>query len=152
MSEMKISKQEFRNPAVTVDLIIENDFDEILLIQRGSPPFEGEWALPGGYLEYYKETLEKAGVREGKEETDLDIKEKDLKLFGVYSDPYRDPRDHVISITYIVRKYSGVPRAGDDARRIRFFRKDRMPKLAFDHNRILDDYLKINRKEKYNGQ
>lgn len=85
------------------------------------------------------ETVEMAIRREVKEETNLDL--SDLRLFGVYSDPGRDPRRHTISIVFTGRGH-GVPRAGDDAGRIVVVppRSIDFP-LAFDHERILRDYL-----------
>lgn len=131
----------FKNPAATIDLIIEKN-EKILLIERKYEPFKGKWALPGGFIDYGKETLEKAAVREGGEETSLKIKLKDLEFFGVYSSPNRDPRGHIISHVYIVKKYSGEPKANDDAKKTQWFPLYALPKLAFDHNKIIDNYLK----------
>lgn len=134
----------FRNPASAVDLIVERK-EEILLIKRRDYPYEDCWAIPGGFLDYNKETLENAAVRELKEETSLVVKEKDLRLLGVYSEPTRDPRDHVISHVYIVDKYSGNLRAADDASDVKFFSLDSLPSLAFDHHRIIKEYLRCNK-------
>ncbi|MCK4483187.1 MAG: NUDIX hydrolase, partial [Candidatus Thorarchaeota archaeon] len=76
-----------RNPALTVDVVVVED-SKILLVKRGQPPHQGEWALPGGFVEY-GETLEVAAKREVQEETGIAI---DLSaILGVYSDPERDP-------------------------------------------------------------
>ena len=85
-------KKKFINPATTVDLIIfnnnnnNNNNNEICLIQRKQEPYKEYWALPGGHLDCGKETLEEAVIKEGREETNLIIKENDLNLVGVYSE------------------------------------------------------------------
>ena len=125
----------YRNPVPTVDIIIEMD-GGIVLIRRKNPPYG--WALPGGFVDY-GETLERSAVREAKEETSLDI---DLiALFGAYSDPDRDPRQHTISVVFQARG-RGRPQAADDAVEIGIFNKNNLPEdLAFDHNKILLDYF-----------
>ena len=130
---------EYKNPCATVDLIVIRD-NEILLIKRKNGPFKDMWALPGGFLDYGEETLEETAVRELEEETSIITRTKDLELFGVYSAPDRDPRGHVISHVYIVKNYTGIPKAKDDAKDVRFFPLKNLPELAFDHNRILRDY------------
>ncbi len=128
------------NPASTVDLIVFFD-GGIILIKRKHEPFKDCWALPGGFLELGKETLEQAAVRELFEETSLITNPEELKLVGVYSDPRRDPRGHVISHVYEVRNYSGKLSANDDAVEVKAFRE--LPnKLAFDHKKIISDYFK----------
>jgi len=111
----------YKNPCVTADLIIENNNNEILLILRGKEPFKGMYALPGGHLNYGLETVESAGVRELKEETGLISKIGDLEILGVYSNPNRDPRGHYVTVAYIVKKYSGILEAADDADDVVFF-------------------------------
>jgi 8-oxo-dGTP diphosphatase len=132
-------KEEYKKPASTVDLIVEKE-KRILLIKRKHPPFQGCWAIPGGFLECDKETLEDAAIRELKEETNIDAKTSDIYLIGVYSNPNRDPRGHVISHVYVVTKYEGDPKAMDDAKELKWFSLDNLPKLAFDHNKIIQDY------------
>jgi len=82
-------------PKVAVDVVLENK-GKVLLVQRALEPFAGKWALPGGFVEE-GETVEQAAVREVKEETGLDIELEGL--LGVYSDPGRDPRGHIISLS-----------------------------------------------------
>ena len=124
-----------RNPVPTVDAIIELA-DGIVLIKRRNPP--AGWALPGGFVDY-GETVEAAAVREAKEETGLDVVL--TELFYVYSDPQRDPRHHTIGIVFIATA-AGVPVAGDDAAEAQVHTEQSLPTpLAFDHRRILEDYL-----------
>ncbi len=129
---------EYRNPVPTVDIIIEVGGQEhgIVLIERKNPPFG--WALPGGFVDY-GETLEQAAVREAREETSLDIER--VRQFHAYSDPDRDPRGHTITMVFVATAH-GVPRAADDACTVAVFPPEdvRMP-LAFDHRRILDEYI-----------
>ncbi len=127
----------YRNPFPTVDIIIEVE-DKIVLIYRKNPPYG--WAIPGGFVDY-GETLEEAARREAKEETNLDI--EILYLLGCYSDPKRDPRFHTIT-TVFVAKGEGELRPKDDAKLARFFKIEEIPwdELAFDHAKILKDYLK----------
>lgn len=126
--------EKFKNPAPTVDIIIEVD-DRIVLIERKNEPFG--WAIPGGFVDY-GETVENAAVREAKEETSLDV---DLiHLLGVYSDPNRDLRQHTISTIY-VGQGKGKLLAADDAKNAKFFCEKDLPKdIVFDHAKVLRDY------------
>ncbi len=131
----------YRNPFPTVDLIIEMEAKGgthgIILIKRKNPPYG--WALPGGFVDY-GETLEQAAVREAKEETSLDVQL--LCQMHTYSDPSRDPRKHTISTVFIA-KAKGEPIAQDDALEIGIFSKEELNfPLAFDHQKILEDYFK----------
>ena len=124
-----------RNPAPTVDIIIERD-EGVLLIKRKNPP-EG-WALPGGFVDY-GESLEAAAVREAKEETGLDVKL--MRQFHSYSEPSRDPRRHTIT-TVFIGTAGGRAVAGDDASEVGIFNKGNLPEqIAFDHRDILNDYF-----------
>lgn len=124
----------YRNPSPTVDIIIELPDDKIVLIERRNPP--PGYALPGGFVDY-GESLEDAAVREAREETGLDV--EIVRQFHTYSDPSRDPRKHTITTVFIARA-DGTPRAGDDAAAILLADRDSLPKMAFDHNRIVLDY------------
>ena len=127
----------FANPVVAVDIIIEMDPEGIVLIKRRNPPHG--WAIPGGFVDY-GESLEEAAVREAKEETSLDVEL--VRQFHTYSDPGRDTRFHCISTVYIAKGH-GIPQARDDAREIGLFTALNLPKdLAFDHGKILEDYLR----------
>ena len=128
----------YRNPVPTVDIIIEYQDQGVVLIERQKPPYG--WALPGGFVEY-GESLEVAAVREAEEETGLAVQL--LGQFHSYSDPHRDPRQHTITTVFVARG-QGRPRAASDARSLAIFPPEELPShLAFDHERILQDYLKV---------
>lgn len=127
----------YLNPFPAVDIIIEVA-GGIVLIERKNAPFG--WALPGGFVDY-GEALEQAAVREAREETSLSI--VNLRLLGCYSDPQRDPRQHVISTVYVARG-EGTPRADDDAASLAVFPLSSLPEpLCFDHRKILEDYGRL---------
>ena len=129
-------KKTYKNPIPTVDAIVEISRG-IVLVRRKNPPYG--WALPGGFVDY-GETLEDAVKREVKEEINLDV--IDLRQFHTYSDPERDPRFHTISTVFIV-KVKGELKAGDDAKDVKIFSFENLPKdIAFDHARIIKDYLR----------
>ncbi|QLC50663.1 NUDIX hydrolase [Methanolobus zinderi] len=120
-------------PKLTVDAVILYD-GRIVLIRRKNPPFQGKFALPGGFVEI-GETVEAAVVREALEETGLSI--EIVKLLGVYSDPRRDPRGHTVSVVYL-SVGSGDLKAGSDASGAHLFDISNLPEMAFDHNMILE--------------
>ena len=130
-----------KTPYLTTDGIIElyeeDRFRGIVLIERKNAP-KG-LALPGGFVDV-GESVEDALMREMQEETNLDV--EIVKLFGLYSNPKRDPRFHTASAVFIV-KAQGVPCAGDDAKEARLYPLEEIPmdKLVFDHSQILEDYL-----------
>ena len=128
----------YRNPAPTVDIIIElvdRPHRPIVLIERHNLPFG--WAIPGGFVDY-GEPVEVAARREAEEETGLKVEL--ITQFLVYSDPSRDRRQHTISIVFLATA-TGEPMAGDDAKNIGIFESWRVPSnLCFDHDRILRDY------------
>ncbi len=126
----------FRNPFLTVDIVIEMQTGGIVLIERKNPPHG--WALPGGFVDY-GESLESAAEREALEETGLQV--KNLTQFRAYSDPQRDPRHHTVTVVF-ADTAAGKPSAADDARNVEVFMPDGLPGLmAFDHGKILADYL-----------
>ena len=126
----------YRNPLVTVDLIIEID-GGVVLIERQNPPLG--WALPGGFVDY-GESLEQAAIREAREETSLDVLL--TKQFHTYSDPNRDPRHHSVTTVYLATSH-GFPKAGDDAKGIGVYMRSQLPApIVFDHERILNDYFR----------
>jgi len=138
--KLYVNTIQYINPSSTVDLIVPIN-KGLLFVKRKNAPFKDYWAFPGGYLNCGQENLETAAIRELSEETSLKIDSKDLELLGVYSDPNRDPRGHVISHAYVVKKYEGTLMANDDAARVKVFRT-KPKKLAFDHSKIYDDYKK----------
>ena len=128
--------EKFRNPLLTVDIIIELADGSIVLIERKNPPHG--WALPGGFVDY-GERIERAAAREAREETSLDVTL--AEQFYTYSDPARDRRHHTVSTVFIATA-QGVPRAADDAKTARAVREDNLPApLVFDHAQILRDYF-----------
>jgi 8-oxo-dGTP diphosphatase len=130
----------FDRPSVAVDLIIFTVSDrdlQILLIRRGEPPYEGRWALPGGFVRM-DESLEAAARRELEEETGVrDVYLEQLYTFG---DPGRDPRTRVVTVAYfaLISSASLSLRAQADAREVAWHSAFRHPKLAFDHEAILE--------------
>ncbi|MFX1486581.1 MAG: NUDIX domain-containing protein [Promethearchaeota archaeon] len=127
-----------KQPTLAVDAIIKTKNDKIVLIKRNSPPFRDSWALPGGMVEY-GETVENAALREVREETGLDVIIKNL--VGIYSDPSRDPRGHVISICFLGEEISGTLVADTDAKAVGTFSAEELAglDLAFDHKLMLRD-------------
>ncbi|MEM0266059.1 MAG: NUDIX hydrolase [Archaeoglobaceae archaeon] len=124
-----------RHITLTVDAIIPYE-RKIVLVKRRNEPFKDFYALPGGIVEY-GETVENAVLREVEEETGL--KGKIHSLVGVYSDPNRDPRGHFVSICFIVIPIGGELRSGSDAKEVALFSLHELPKLAFDHERMIKD-------------
>ena len=124
------------SPSLTVDAVIVDPILGVVLIRRRNPPFQGGWALPGGFVDT-GESCEAACRREALEETGLEV--EPVELLGVYSDPSRDPRRHTVSAAYLCRVTGGTARSGDDAAELRWFATLRGTVLAFDHSRILAD-------------
>jgi len=120
-----------------VDGIVERD-NKLLLVRRKKDPFKGSLSFPGGKVDE-GERVEDALKRELKEETNLVIEPTDI--LGVYSDPSRDPRGHRVSMTFIAIIKSGDAKAADDAESIEWLPINEQKDLAFDHNKILKDYL-----------
>ena len=128
-------------PLLTVDAVITDEKGKIIFIKRKNPPYHGLWALPGGFVEY-GETVEDAVLREVKEETGISVEIRGL--LGVYSDPKRDPRGHMITVCFLASKIHGELKADTDAAEVSSFKIDDAlgMKLAFDHHEILKDALK----------
>jgi 8-oxo-dGTP diphosphatase len=121
------------SPRVTVDGIVLVD-GKVVGIRRRNEPFRGLPALPGGFIEL-GETAQAAVVREVEEETGL--RTRVVRLVGVFSDPRRDPRGHVISIVYELASLGGVLKAGTDAADVILIDPKAVPRMAFDHEAIL---------------
>lgn len=133
-------KEKFQNPAATATVIVERK-GRILLIQRKHAPYKGRLALPGGFLNYQQETLERTAQRELYEEVNLRVRQKDLELLCVNSSPYRDSRDHVIDHVYVASNTKGTAKAKDDAGDLEWMPIEKIPRLAFDHSKDIKRYL-----------
>ena len=126
-------------------LLIVNE-TEVLLIRRKNEPFQGKWALPGGFVEM-DETIEAGAERELWEETG--IRGVSLEQFGTYGDPGRDPRGRVVGVVYwALLTEKPKETAGDDAAEAAWFPLDALPEMAFDHDKILKDARERMRRKK----
>jgi 8-oxo-dGTP diphosphatase len=142
MAYMSEGKQQHKNPIPTVDTIIQKD-SQVMLIKRKKDPYKEKMVFPGGFVNE-GETVEDAAIREVKEETSLDI-ELD-NILGVYSDPSRDPRGHIMSTVFVGRisdkSNNKEPMAGDDASAIKWVDLATIEEVSFgfDHKKILMDF------------
>ncbi|WP_372936057.1 NUDIX domain-containing protein [Mariniphaga sediminis] len=136
----------YPRPALTVDALVyvkETNLVWVLLIQRGQEPFKEKWALPGGFVDM-DELLETACKRELLEETGLKVDR--MKQFKTFDAVDRDPRHRTISVVFSVElsekeKVTG----GDDAARAAWFSLNDLPEMAFDHQKILSEFFKLER-------
>ncbi|MFX0080405.1 MAG: NUDIX domain-containing protein [Candidatus Hodarchaeota archaeon] len=131
-------------PLLTVDaVILLNNKKDVVLVRRKNPPFQGELALPGGFVDV-GETVENACIREAKEETNIDI--RIIKLVGVFSQPNRDPRGHNVTVAFLCEPSTDneKPKAMDDATALEIVPLSKIAslKLAFDHKEIIESILK----------
>jgi 8-oxo-dGTP diphosphatase len=135
---------------VTVDVVALTEVDgdlRLLVVRRGNPPFEGRWALPGGFLEV-DEDLAAGAARELAEETGVELDPADLHQLGAYGAPDRDPRGRTISVTFRADLEREVDaQGGDDAadaqwRPVASLGED---ELAFDHATIVSDAVAARR-------
>ena len=132
---------EYPKADLTVDIILIYN-NKLLLIKRKNEPFQNHWAFPGGFIEL-NETLVESAYRELKEETNIDnIK---LKQFKTYGNPNRDPRGRTVSIVFysFIDKLPKNFKPQDDAIDINFFDLKNLPKLAFDHKKIIDEFIQF---------
>lgn len=131
---------EHARPALTVDCVVfglDDDDLKVLLVRRDLPPFEGRWALPGGFVRI-DETVDDAARRELQEETGLErVYLEQLYTFGELK---RDPRERVVSVAYyaLCKLSDHRVKAATDAREAAWFGVTDVPKLAFDHHEILE--------------
>lgn len=135
--------REHKQPSIAIDCVLFDPAGRLLLIQRGNPPFKGAYAFPGGFMDY-GETTEEGCRRELLEETGIQLGR--MQLIGVYSNPTRDPRQHVVGVAYLGLDYTGEPVAGDDAASARFVENWQDLELAFDHKIILQDAFNLKQK------
>lgn len=143
MAKEKTQLTDYAQPSVTVDVLVFTILEDelkVALIKRGVPPYQGRWAIPGGFVRM-DESLEEAARREMSEETGLsDVFLEQLYTFGAVN---RDPRGRVITVSY----YALVPgeklklSASTDAADARWFSTNDLPKLAFDHAKIMEAAL-----------
>lgn len=136
---------DYPRPCVTTDMAIFREHEgvmELLLIERKNEPYQGMWAFPGGFLND-NETLEQCAARELEEETSLT--NLTLAQFKAYSALKRDPRHRTITVVFIGFLTSAQSEhAGDDAAKASWFSLKKLPPLAFDHQKILDEILEKN--------
>lgn len=131
---------EFPRPALTVDCVVfglDEGGLQVLLIERDVKPFEGMWALPGGFVQM-DESIDAAARRELGEETGLrNVYLEQLYTFG---EPDRDPRGRVVSVAYyaLVNLCDHNVQGATDARSAAWFAVDELPSLAFDHEMIIE--------------
>lgn len=166
MGEGKSMSHDFPTASMTADVIcitgafasrrLDKDGPHILLVERGNDPYKGMWALPGGFVNAQNDTSSggekpvQAAVRELAEETGLEIVASELEPVGVYTHPGRDPRGRVITFAYLLRWALGTQsvQADDDAVDAKWFPISEfstkgLPRLAFDHELIIDDALNV---------
>ena len=126
-----------KTPALVTDCAVFDMNGRVLLVRRGSEPFKGRYALPGGFI-HVVETVEAACAREVEEETGVSISDRTLLLVGVYSEPDRDPRGHSVSIAYTTRIDTSVqPKPGSDAESAEWIRDWSALSLSFNHAEII---------------
>jgi 8-oxo-dGTP diphosphatase len=131
---------DYPRPAVTVDIVIFSLYEnklQALLIQRAETPFQGSWALPGGFIRI-DESLEEAALRKLEEETG--ISQAFLEQLYTYGEPQRDPRDRVITVAYFALIPAGKAIRSEGSREIQraaWFPLENLPELAFDHAEIV---------------
>jgi 8-oxo-dGTP diphosphatase len=136
--------------AVTADVaVFTDDLRQVVLVERGSEPFKGAWALPGGFVDI-DEDLVDAAARELAEETGLELSTEQLHQLGAYGTPGRDPRMRVVSVVF----WASVadlpqPQGGSDAAAAFLQPVEGLPaepdRLAFDHHMIIGDALRAAR-------
>jgi 8-oxo-dGTP diphosphatase len=121
---------------VDIALVTRESKPRILLIQRKADPFQGKWALPGGFVDE-NERLIDAACRELREETG--VEQCDLEQLHTFADPGRDPRGWTVSVAFLALVEADQLKAiaGDDAAAVDWFRLAELPPLAFDHADIL---------------
>ena len=134
---------QYPRASVTADAVLFAEKEGqmyVLLIQRGNEPYKGYWAFPGGFLNM-DETVAHCAERELEEETGIVL--TGMQLSGIYSDVERDPRGRVITAAYTAMTTMPVATAADDAAAAKWWSLNDLPPLAFDHNKILADAMRV---------
>ena len=134
---------QYPRPSVTADAVLFAEREGeifVLLIRRGNEPYKGCWAFPGGFLNM-DETVARCAERELEEETG--IKLTGMQLVGIYSDVERDPRGRVITAAYSAMTTMPEATAADDAAAAQWWPLNALPQLAFDHEMILRDAMRV---------
>lgn len=129
----------YPRPALTVDCAVFAPDDgslDVLLVERAEPPFEGEWATPGGFVEI-DEPIGDAASRELAEETGL--RDLELEEFATFGAPGRDPRGRIVAVGHwaLVDREQSAPEAASDARDCEWHATDDLPEMAFDHRELV---------------
>lgn len=143
---------EFPRPSLTVDIVIFGFSEKelkVLLIKRGLDPFKDSWAIPGGFVQM-DETLDSAARRELEEETG--VKKVYLEQLYTFGDVQRDPRGRVVTVSYfaLINIHKVKLKASTDAKEVGWFAMNELPKLAFDHDKILETaYERLKGKIRY---
>ena len=141
---------DYPRPSATVDMLIlrdnpkDPDMSDVLLIRRLGIPYKNFWALPGGFLDIDSdESLESAASRELEEETGIGYKFRSSDQFRTYSDIGTDPRGRVVDTVFVndLKDDPTFVKAGDDASDFGWFRIDALPRLAFNHRTIIEDFV-----------
>jgi 8-oxo-dGTP diphosphatase len=140
----------YPRPALTVDIVliyIECSVTHVLLIQRKHPPFAGQWALPGGFVDE-GETLQQAALRELEEETGLTG--ISIQQIGAFAAPGRDPRGWTVSVAFAgLLNTLTQPKAADDAVEVVWCDVAKVPASAFDHNKIVNLAIRTVKEHKF---
>lgn len=143
MTEEGLYAYRYPRASVTADAVLfaqKEGQTYVLLIQRGNEPYKGSWAFPGGFLNM-DETVERCAERELEEETGIVM--TGMRLVGIYSDVERDPRGRVITAAYTAMTTMPEATAGDDAAAAKWWPLTALPPLAFDHEKILSDAIRV---------
>ena len=143
LTEDGLYAYQYPRASVTADAVLFAEKEGqmyVLLIQRGNDPYKGYWAFPGGFLNM-DETVARCAERELEEETGIVL--IGMQLSGIYSDVERDPRGRVITAAYTAMTTMPEAIAADDAAAAKWWPLNALPKLAFDHDKILADAMKV---------
>ena len=133
---------QYARPALGIDCLIlriHQDALQLLTIRRGNDPFIGMPSLPGGFFDMEDENMQHTATRELMEETGL---KACLYLLGPYAGKDRDPRERTVSIAWWgIAEEGAEPQAGDDAASVDWVDPFSLPKMAFDHNKMIADLI-----------